>query len=328
MSRRLGHTATLVMGGASLAAVAISSCKEPTSVEIEARSSLRAAEIAGVQFTVGGDAYEVEGRAGAGYVNAETSRLDGAGVVGTLVVVPPAGVENARLSFVVVLGFLRPPSSCRAPRYQGCIVARRQLAYRTNQRLRVPVVLDPSCIDVPCDAVSTCARGNCFSSAVTCDDDGECRGADTGGPGTLVDAAGPFDAPPSDGGPLDGAVADAPRDGAIEASDSASDSGGSPGQVLCKNSPPCPLPADKCCAQSGSGSCVAQSMGCAMPAVSVTCDGPEDCGGAELCCALANGTQCTSMACTSVVCRTSADCPGSTCVPNSYSNFYGTCLSL
>lgn len=310
--------------------LAAESCKEPTSVEIEVRTTLRPGEVRGTQFFVGGDPSAVEGDVGNGYPSAETTFAGGDGFVGSLVSIPRNG-ESGSLSIVVVLGFSNGPSGCRPQNgYKGCIVARRRLAYRENERLRVPILLDPSCLDVPCDAVSTCAKGSCYSSSVECAADGSCRGPDNGGTQRPSDR-------PIDGGGAEAAVeasTDAATDVLVEApADAPADGKGgpvepsSPDTIRCPGQPDCPLATEHCCVQAGNGSCVSNVSLCAPPILVVRCDGPEDCG-SMACCIVSNGTACLP-ACPSGdnLCHSDADCPAvrPTCMPNQYANFYRAC---
>ncbi|MBS2020254.1 MAG: hypothetical protein JST00_45765 [Deltaproteobacteria bacterium] len=322
-----------VVTAASAMLLAAESCKEPTSVEIEVRTTLQPNEVRGTQFFVGGDPSALESDVGNGYPSAETANAGADGFVGTLVSIPPDG-ESGSLSIVVVLGFSNAPSACRPQNgYKGCIVARRRLAYRKNERLRVPILLDPSCVDVPCDAVSTCAKGSCFSSSIECAADGSCRGPENGGTQrpperpidggaeAAVDASdASADAPPDAlvDSPID-APADRKFDGPIEPS--------SPDAIRCPGQPDCALANETCCISSGSGTCLSDLALCAPPTLTVRCDGPEDCG-IRACCIVTNGTACLPACPTEEsLCHSDADCPlvRPTCTPLQYANFYRVC---
>lgn len=321
---RVGLTSALV--GCTIASA--QSCKDPTSVEIEVRTTLKPSEVRATRFFVGGDPFTVESDVSNGYLSAETRAVDGTGLVGTLVSVPSNG-ESGTLSIVVIAAFLSEPSSCTPQNgYAGCIVARRQLAYRENERLRVPILLDPSCVGVPCDAISTCASGTCFSSSVDCDDDGSCRGPENGG------RQRPPDRPIDGGGDRDGA-SDAARDVAIDArpdvadasgSDAPSEGGGTPGVIACPPGSPCPLSTHICCRQSGMAMCVTNNQACVTPTLNIRCDGPEDCAGSR-CCITATGTNCLiTCAGDDQLCNTNADCSASkpSCT-DFYASAYRSC---
>jgi len=88
------------------------------------------------------------------------------GVLGDLVITPNAA-KDGPLSVRVVMGIARDPSSCTDADPQGCIVARRKLAFVPRVRLRVPVVMHLACQGVVCGEDSTCnALGQCAPAAV------------------------------------------------------------------------------------------------------------------------------------------------------------------
>ncbi|MFO0666801.1 MAG: hypothetical protein U0174_22815 [Polyangiaceae bacterium] len=109
----------------------------------------------------------------------------------------------------MTLGIDVPVELCTAERkYEGCVVARREIAFIPGERLRVPIGLYLACKNVPCDERTTCKSGTgCIPASI-----------DPGGPGATD---GGIDAPP-----------DAPP-GPSDAGDAAPDAG-----------PTCKLPSD------------------------------------------------------------------------------------
>lgn len=180
---------TLIVVGAGAAA-----CREPTQVTLEVRldKNLQCARVTKTSITVGLDPKVVEYSAGDGRYNAETSSCDPAtGFVGTLVVTPPeSGDVAAAIVIVAVDG--KSLKDCTKPLYAGCIVARRRFSFSDSRRLVVPVSLDASCLNIPCDENSTCTNGLCVESVIA-----PCSGAGCAEPGEN-----------DEGGVLDGAVID------------------------------------------------------------------------------------------------------------------------
>ncbi|OJY16384.1 MAG: hypothetical protein BGO98_30340 [Myxococcales bacterium 68-20] len=159
-------------------------CQDPTQVTLELSldKKARCQEIgSGTAITVGVEPADTETRLATGFVTARTSQCDDpTGRIGTLVVTP--GESSSRASVVVVAGYKgKDPATCMPPLYEGCIVARRRFAFSEHTRLRMPIVIDPDCAGVPCDAFSTCSNGLCFDSET------RCSGSDCETPGVLED---------------------------------------------------------------------------------------------------------------------------------------------
>ncbi|MBN9161652.1 MAG: hypothetical protein J0I07_11870, partial [Myxococcales bacterium] len=157
-------------------------CQDPTQVTLELSldKKARCQEIgSGTAITVGVEPADTETRLATGFVTARTSQCDDpTGRIGTLVVTP--GESSSRASVVVVAGYKgKDPATCMPPLYEGCIVARRRFAFSEHTRLRMPIVIDPDCAGVPCDAFSTCSNGLCFDSET------RCSGSDCETPGVL-----------------------------------------------------------------------------------------------------------------------------------------------
>ncbi|MBX3205424.1 MAG: hypothetical protein KF764_10165 [Labilithrix sp.] len=280
---------TVLAGGLFAAVVVVLGlgCQEPTQVTLELSldKKARCAEIAaGTAISVGVEPLDTEARVASGFVTARTTTCDEAtGSIGTLVVTP---TDPGRASVIVVVGYGgKDPTSCKPPRYEGCIVARRRFAFVEHARLRMPIAIDPDCADVPCDAFSTCSKGICFDSETAC------SGGDCGRPGELPDGgfdeggavipdAGPL--PDDDSGTLDGGDGGPLTDGAVDGGDGGPKDGGidgGDGGLQPVNAAYCPT------GSMGPLYCPKTPGGMAEP-----------CEGGKVCCSSVGGPLCIGMA--------------------------------
>lgn len=295
------------MIGAALFVVTamVASCREPTSLEIDVRTNLAAADVRGTAFVVAGTPFAAEERVKLTSWSATTNAVGPDGHVGTLVAIPEGGRNEGSVSIVVVVGVGRNATSCAPPKFEGCIVARRQLAYRAHTRLRLPIVLETSCVDVPCDATSTCAKGSCVSANVDCNDDGSCDP-----PARLVpvdagnDPDATLDAPlPSDGDPPD-----ARPDGSDAATDGGDASPGptgndcptNAGTIDCRTTSSAP----DCCFYSTSFFCTSS-----CPGNTYSCTGRRYCSSAYCCGTDMPPSASCGTSCAHFVCTGDGDCP-------------------
>ncbi len=313
---------TTVAIGVVMTLAMMASCREPTQVIVEAHSNVVYQSGLVVSFTVGTPS-ETE----SAVPTTETSDPWGAdGFVGSLTVVP-GSADDAALAVKLVLGLHRRARDCMAPRYDGCIVARRRLRYTPHERLHLPINLYLRCEGVPCDADTTCnALGTCVTAQVdpdSCSGPEGCRisgdvpaagdsGVDTG---TLSESG--VDA-------RSDASVDAPSDAPVDASnDSAVMDGGTPGKIEC-GSTYCLIPSQQCCFSEGAGIGMCQALGaiCYPPAQTVRCDGKEDCGGGY-CCQNSGGLNCGTVCSGPEVCHSDHKCyAGGQCM---FSGHFGTC---
>ena len=215
-SRRVfASVAVVATFAASLAAVA-PGCKDATQATLEIRMAKTdlCPKLGGTAIAVGSDRNEVETRVST-YVTAETRDCDVAsGSIGSLVVTPG---DVGRSAIIVAVAFdtsrARTATDCKPPAYAGCVVARRYFAFSDHTNLRIPITIDPECLDVPCNATSTCRKGNCYDSETS---DGLEPGDDGAGGASeagIVDGA-------VDGFVPDGSKPDGSSDGAVEGGDS------------------------------------------------------------------------------------------------------------
>jgi hypothetical protein len=234
-------------------AIAIAAgCQDATEVSIEAYTDVTVPGVT-TTFTVGAPG-EVEY---ADITTEATEPVGAGGFVGSLTVVPRAA-KDGWLAVKVVMGVRRGSRDCVPPEYQGCIVQRRKLPFVPHMRLRLPIRLDLRCLDVPCDADTTCnAFGVCVSAEVSCESPDGCdiaggtlpQGDDVG---RTPDVSAPGDAsPPSDDSGASDASPPSDDSGASDASPPSDDSGasdasvfdaGTPGHVACGESVCVPPP--------------------------------------------------------------------------------------
>lgn len=299
----------VVVALAAVTLVVGASCQEPTSISIEARTNVTWRPGLVVGFTAGRPG-ETEGLEP---VTETRDPWDTSGLIGTLTVIPDSG-DDGVVALKLVMGVRRETSACKPPSYEGCIVARRRVRYVPNQRLRLPMSLYAQCVDIPCDADSTCdALGLCVTDEAVCVG-GVC---DLNAPS----ATPPADATTNDGSPSgDDAAVDAPVEDARGSTD-----GSSTNVIDCPGSRACTAPVEHCCfdlvAHQGSCADVATS---ACPDFTITCDGPEDCANGFLCCSVGNGQECRpEIACPVVVCHSNGVCATGTCQGSS--GYYRRC---
>jgi hypothetical protein len=91
------------------------------------------------------------------------------GDVGDVVVTPGDASESSALTVRIAMGLRgkRAADCADEGNIEGCIIARRKLAFVPNARLKVPVVMYLACEGVKCDADSTCSYlGQCVPAQV------------------------------------------------------------------------------------------------------------------------------------------------------------------
>lgn len=298
VSPRRRRTAVLGLGVVFLSTIfAAEACLAPTQVTVVVETDVPCGELKGVTLTVSD---RPEGAETKGFVTAETGECQAGGRVGTLVLTPS---DSGRAAVVVVAGVTRPARACNAANgYEGCIVARRLVSFIDHTALVVPIRLEVDCLNVPCNAISTCSKGKCVSSETSCDgaDCSKFGVASDGGTSVVEDAPTSNDAtPPKD------APSDAPDD--VVTPIDASHDAPVDGPINCAYTPGIPCNGGRC--NVGQVCC----QGSAFPY-------------AERC---ADSGQCNTGAGERMLsCRSSADCTDSSqvcCMAPSYS--YATCSS-
>lgn len=199
----LGFRELAVAGGLSVGVLVVANgCQDATQVTlvVDLRSDIACADIAGgTAITVGADSQAVETRVARGEITTRTSACDAATRrVGTLIVTPG---DTGRGAVVVVVGYRgATPESCKPPKYDGCIVARRRFSFAEHTSLEMPITIDPDCAGVECPVDATCRAGACFGSEVAVGE--RCPGGVCEQPGEppkgviLLDGAPPDARPP------------------------------------------------------------------------------------------------------------------------------------
>jgi hypothetical protein len=150
---------------AGMLAFTLVACRDPTEIVLDVRL-VRAtpSELHNVSIYVAPEPNEAEARVEGDFAAASTTAIAADGTIGSLGVTPPSGITT--LAVVVVAGVEAGANSCGPQNaYAGCIVARRTTAYVEHQIVHVPIELDADCLNVPCDARSTCSRGSCIPSS-------------------------------------------------------------------------------------------------------------------------------------------------------------------
>lgn len=274
------------------AAVVVASCRAPTQARLVVTTPARCSETNGVAITAKAAPLGVEQAVDSGFVSATVTACEqraDLGDYGDLVLAP--GADTGAVVVVAGYGATRAETCKPANKYKGCIVARRAFSYLEHATITIPVSLEPDCVDVPCDAFSTCRKGRCVDSRVDCTESG-CTGASLPPPPGAD--AGPGDASAGgDSGAADGGGADA-------AAEAGQDGGGGDGGPVttrcgaglgpnCRGylggpNTPCAI-GQTCCVDMG-GSCEASpggAVGCGGR-VAVCCSSSSDCTGGKVCC--------------------------------------------
>ena len=231
------HAATLSVVFAPLLAIA-PACRDATVVRVYFASDLPCAALKGLALTFASTASEAE--ANDPSVRSDACSPDGS--IGDLALVPEEENDGA-LAIKAVLGVDRDVDQCRrASSYEGCIVARRRIAYLPHRELRLRITMHDPC-KVTCDAARACVNAcdadtTCVLPGATCvssqEDPAQCdseQGCDIdkehrATSDASADAISSLDATSSSDATSD-AVTDARAgdDGSTEANDSGSDGG-------------------------------------------------------------------------------------------------------
>ncbi len=207
-----------------------SACRDPTQVTVELSTDVDCANLQGTTIT-NGKLGGIEDVPFATETEACTPTTNDE-FIGTIVLFPSESKEE-KFGVKVVAGVRRPASECLAPRYEGCIVARRGLKFAPHTPLVLPIVLREACLDVFCDPQTTCVKGECVSATI---DPGDCLppkgcGEDelpTMGDGSVESGAGGASGSAGAGG-QDAAAPDASVGGAAGAGGTSSGGGGGAG---------------------------------------------------------------------------------------------------
>jgi hypothetical protein len=195
--------------------LAIGACRSPTQMTLDVTYGGQCADLKAVAFIVGTDPAASESRIATHELTTTTTQCEpsnGTSHVGTLVVTP--NDDSGRASVIVLTGVTKTTDKCTADDgYFGCIIARRIFSFVDHTSLAMEIPLDLDCVNVPCNAVSTCNKGACIDAHQDCESSG-CHPAgqlDDGGVPS-VDAPSSSDAYVQQDGPVQ-----PPSDGAVDA---------------------------------------------------------------------------------------------------------------
>jgi hypothetical protein len=340
VARRAAFGAVIGLVAASFALA--SACRAPTQARVEITTTARCDEIRGVAITAKDTPVHAEVAVINEFVNATTTDCKN-GDLGSLVLVPGADTG----AVVIVAGYKgQDPAKCKPPKYENCIVARRSFSYVDHTTLRIPVSLDPDCANVPCDALSTCAKGECVDAKVGCSggdcsvDPGHTVIPDAGG--VLPDGALPSDGGDGDGGPVDGGdaggdatIGDAPSDAPLDPGllpplgPNLYSCGAGPGMATCSDATggPPTLCTGKCFYSQSYGAtypirCSPPGPPVGPPPPIMICCSQSECPGAACCAKSGRYPQClpsAQCAQSERVCNDVGECGGggAACLPNS-----------
>lgn len=155
------------LAGTGVAALLAPGCHTPTQVTLDiVLANAKCGEVNQTAITVGVDPDKTEANVRQGFVTASTTDCNAqTNAIGTLVVTP-GDEDHGAVVVVVAYGPQHDATQCKPPDYTNCIVARRSFGFIKHSRLHMPITIDPDCLNVPCDAFSTCKHGECYSSAV------------------------------------------------------------------------------------------------------------------------------------------------------------------
>lgn len=330
----------VLLAGATVAVVA--SCRAPTQARLLVTTPARCSETNGVAITAKAAPLVVEQAVDSGFVSATATACEQRGALGDygdLVLAP--GADTGAVVVVAGYGATRAETCKPANKYKGCIVARRAFSYLEHTTITIPVSLDPDCVDVPCDALTTCKSGRCVDARVNCTESsctGESLppppGSDGGADAAIADATG--DTGASDARPdVDPGDGSTPGDGGADGATGS----GMEGRCVLADGPACGGDAGATSCGVGASCCAYGAFpACKTPGtclgVTFCCDGPAACGPGELCCgqlpSMGVEYKCQgASACPIggyVICKTAADCPPKggltpTCLPFASSPF-------
>ncbi|HEY2510895.1 MAG TPA: hypothetical protein VGI39_08565 [Polyangiaceae bacterium] len=200
----------LKRASAALALLAVA-CRSPTQITFDITTDVPCNQLGDTQVTAG--ALEVLDKGLPPTTTAPQCTLEGH--VGSFVVVPSGGDDNAQVAVEIVAGVGESTNLCAADPTK-CIVAKRALRFIPHTPLTVSVGLDSACAGVVCPGVETCVDGQCKSALIG--DPGQCTGA--GCSDTIlppVDGGAPVEAGAMDSGvdatlPTDASTVDAQVD--------------------------------------------------------------------------------------------------------------------
>jgi hypothetical protein len=158
------RTTVVCLAALVVGSVAMPACRTPTEVTVNITTDVPCTKEAwkGIAVYAGSPGLDVETKA----PSLTSTACDAAGNVGSIVLVP-SGSDDADIEVRVVAGVARAPDDCATYGYDGCIVARRSLAFIPHEALSLTMALEGACIGNACDPLHTCVAGVCDDATLT-----------------------------------------------------------------------------------------------------------------------------------------------------------------
>jgi hypothetical protein len=154
----------VVISALAVGAIAGPACRTPTEVTVNITTDVPCTKEAwqGIALYAGSPGLDVETRA----PSLTSTSCDASGNVGSIVLVP-SGSDDADIEVRVVAGVTRAPDDCATYGYDGCIVARRSLAFIPHESLSLTIALQGACLGNGCDPLHTCVDGVCDDATLS-----------------------------------------------------------------------------------------------------------------------------------------------------------------
>jgi hypothetical protein len=181
---------------AIVAAMALSDCLDPTEIIVVISTDVPCSQVTSTAIAVGKPGDDKN------FTSAKTTACADDGGIGTIVVLPSHGIDDAVGIRVTLATLGAQADTCISPTFDGCIVARRSLSYYPHHPLTLPIAMQQICESQKCDPFSTCVNGSCIDAGPSCDQMGNCT-IDAGPP---IDAGSCVDIPPTQATPLNAQV--------------------------------------------------------------------------------------------------------------------------
>lgn len=132
---------------------ALGGCLDPTEVTVTILTDVPCTKLQGTNIRVGSSDISAS-------VAPSQTQCTADGTIGSIVVLPNAALSNTQIK--VVTGVGETADQCDKDGYlHGCIVARRSLSFVSHSKRALPITMEQSCVNVPCDEQSSCVNGAC-----------------------------------------------------------------------------------------------------------------------------------------------------------------------
>jgi hypothetical protein len=153
---------------ALVAAIALSDCLDPTEIVVVVSTDVSCSQVNSTAIAVGAPGDDTN------RISGKTPACSSDGGIGTLVVTPSHGIgDDVGIRVTLGVGLVQA-DQCVAPKFEGCIVARRSLSFYPHHPLTLPITMQQICENQFCDPTSTCVNGTCVDAGIPCDETGTC----------------------------------------------------------------------------------------------------------------------------------------------------------